>query len=150
MLFIEFNPDLEEVKSYKRRFNINKDDNSLAFIIFFILGVFISVVSYILLANFNILWLKILLSVICIVFAAIEFIYVILDEYNYNPRKKLLITILFTVIYNVVVFLIIFIFMMIFKVNLTYDVIFYSIYSSPSFVVVIGLILLLLVGLSYA
>ena len=29
MLFIEFNPDLEEVKSYKRRFNINKDDLKL-------------------------------------------------------------------------------------------------------------------------
>lgn len=117
-----------------------------------IIGALISTVSLILYTRFqDCLWLEILLSVICLIYAGFQTYKYYFAGKEWDIPSKVIISTLFFFLFAVIIFIVITIFFVyVLKLKFTYDYLIYSIYLTPSFLLVIIILILLLYVLSYA
>ncbi len=119
-----------------------------------IIGLGVSILSISLYVNYKTsLFVIVFCSIICFIFGVFEFYFVyVRKSHEYKDKiTQIVLSILFTLIYHVIVFVIMVVLCCVLASKpFTVDLLFYTIFSYPSFVIVIAIIMLLMVGASYA
>lgn len=146
MMIVSFVP----VEKYGYRKHRDKVD--IKEIVFYvanaIFGLGLSVACYLFYYFFNLKWLNILMAVISVSYTIVS-IYFLLIKMECTKKKAFLINTCFSVLYWLVTFVILLIVTLNSNLDLgprIVDLIYYSFYAMPSYMVVVAIILLFLVG----
>ena len=134
---------INKIKTFLKEYKI--------IIIFTILGLIITVVSFIIHANNkNNVLINVILGIICFAFGSVQFYYAYFVEKDYDKFTRKVMAVFASIVFIIIVALLILIGMAIVKVEVTAFVLLWALYLLPSFLIVVGIVILIIVGLSYA
>ena len=144
---ININNKGQNKTSFKNTFKDNKE-----IILGAITGLILTVVSIIMYVNYqNRICLTVLLSVVCLIHAGYQGYSFYIKDKSFDRISKLVLTILFLVLFVAIIFTLITVYSMAsLKKPFTVDYVFYALFVTPSFLIIIILLCLLLMGLSYS
>ena len=118
-----------------------------------LLGLVISVLSILLHLRFGAAWVSVLCCAVCSVYGVLEVygFWIKKAPWLEQPLAQIVVSFLFTLAYYVIVFTVLVVLVCaVLSLPFSIDLLLYTVFSFPSFVVVIAVILLLMSAASYA